>query len=87
MKRTNTQSGIIPRLYRNLLPVQILLVVIGGLNSVIDNAFAANLLGPGAVAATGLFSPVGNLLNAINTLIFGGAVCGWRRFSAILPVY
>ena len=78
MKRTNTQSGIIPRLYRNLLPVQILLVVIGGLNSVIDNAFAANLLGPGAVAATGLFSPVGNLLNAINTLIFGGAqvLCG-----------
>jgi Na+-driven multidrug efflux pump/anti-sigma regulatory factor (Ser/Thr protein kinase) len=61
-----------------LLPIQILLVIIGGLNSIIDNAFAANLLGPDAMVATGLFSPVGNFLNAINVLLFGGAqvLCG-----------
>jgi len=74
----NTNSGIIPRLYMKLLPIQILLVIIGGLNSIIDNAFAANLLGPDAMVATGLFSPVGNFLNAINVLLFGGAqvLCG-----------
>ena len=72
------QSGIIPRLYMKLLPVQILLVIIGGMNSIIDNAFAANLLGSGAMAVTGLFSPVSNFLNGINALVFGGAqlLCG-----------
>ena len=61
-----------------LLPVQILLVIIGGMNSIIDNAFAANLLGAGAMAVTGLFSPVSNFLNGINALVFGGAqlLCG-----------
>ncbi len=74
----NTGSKIIPRLYMKLLPIQILLVIIGGMNSIIDNAFAANLLGSDAMAVTGLFSPVSNLLNAINTLIFGGSqvLCG-----------
>ena len=74
----NTHSGIIPRLYMKLLPIQILLVIIGGMNAIIDNAFAANLLGPGAMAVTGLFSPVANFLNAVNTLVFGGAqvLCG-----------
>ncbi len=74
----NTHSGIIPRLYMKLLPIQILLVIIGGLNSIIDNAFAANFLGSDAMAVTGLFSPVTNFLNAINALVFGGAqvLCG-----------
>ena len=68
----NTHSEIIPRLYMKLLPIQILLVIIGGLNSIIDNAFAANFLGSDAMAVTGLFSPVTNFLNAINALVFGG---------------
>lgn len=71
-------SEIIPRLYMKLLPVQILLVIIGGMNAIIDNAFAANLLGAEAMAVTGLFSPVSNFLNAVNGLVFGGAqvLCG-----------
>ena len=61
-----------------LLPMQIVLVIIGGINAVIDNAFAGNLIGTGAMAVTGLFSPVTNLLNGVNALIFGGAqvLCG-----------
>lgn len=73
------QTGMIPRLYMKLLPIQILLVIIGGMNSIIDNAFAANLMKEtGAMAVTGLFSPVSNLLNGINALVFGGAqlLCG-----------
>ncbi|MCR4590117.1 MAG: hypothetical protein K5668_04800 [Lachnospiraceae bacterium] len=72
------QSEIIPRLYMKLLPMQIILVIIGGINSIIDNAFAGNLIGPQAMAVTGLFSPVTNLLNGVNALIFGGAqvLCG-----------
>ena len=77
-EKLSHQSEIIPRLYLKLLPVQIILAVIGGANSIIDNLFAGNLIGPKAVAITGLFGPVTFLLNAINSLIFGGAqvLCG-----------
>ena len=76
--REDGQSEIIPRLYLKLLPVQIVLVIIGGINGIIDNAFAGNLIGAQAMAVTGLFSPVTNLLLGMNALIFGGAqvLCG-----------
>lgn len=76
--KASHQSEIIPRLYLKLLPVQIILVIIGGANSIIDNIFAGNLIGPEAMAITGLFSPVGFLLSGVNALIFGGAqvLCG-----------
>ncbi|MCR5674668.1 MAG: ATP-binding protein [Lachnospiraceae bacterium] len=72
------QSEIIPRLYMKLLPIQIVLAIIGGINAIIDNAFAGNLIGSQAMAVTGLFSPVTNLLLGVNALIFGGAqvLCG-----------
>ncbi len=74
----SASSEIIPRLYIKLLPVQIVLVIIGGVNAIIDNAFAGNLIGPQAMAVTGLFCPVTNLLNGVNALVFGGAqvLCG-----------
>ncbi len=76
--KTVTGSEIIPRLYMKLVPVQIVLVIIGGVNAIIDNAFAGNLIGKDAMAVTGLFSPVPNLLGGLNALIFGGAqvLCG-----------
>ena len=76
--KTSNQSEIIPRLYLKLLPIQIVLVIIGGANSIIDNGFAGNLIGPQAMAVTGLFSPVFFLLNGVNALLFGGAqvLCG-----------
>ena len=74
----NRHSEIIPRLYMKLLPIQIVLVIIGGVNAIIDNTFAGNILGAEAMAVTGLFGPVSNFLNAVNVLIFGGAqvLCG-----------
>ena len=76
--KTPEQSELIPRLYMKLLPVQIVLVIIGGVNAIIDNAFAGNLIGEQAMAVTGLFSPVPNFLGGVNALIFGGAqvLCG-----------
>ena len=47
-----THSEIIQRLYLKLLPVQIVLVLIGGVNGIIDNAFAGNLIGQQAMAVT-----------------------------------
>ncbi len=77
-KKQLSQPEIIPRLYLKLLPVQIILVIIGGANSIIDNGFAGNLISRQAMAVTGLFSPVIFLLGGVSALIFGGAqvLCG-----------
>ncbi|MEE3468234.1 MAG: MATE family efflux transporter [Eubacterium sp.] len=66
------------RLYMRLLPVQIILVIISGVNNVIDSTFASNLIGPEAMAVAGLFFPVLNLINSINVLFAGGSqiMCG-----------
>ena len=66
------------RLYMRLLPIQIVLVIIAGVNNIIDSAFAGNLIGAEAMAVVGLFFPVLNLINSINVLFSGGAqiMCG-----------
>ena len=74
-KRDDKMMG---RLFLRLLPVQIILVIIAGINNVVDSAFASNLIGADAMAVTGLFFPVLNLINSINVLFSGGAqiMCG-----------
>lgn len=69
---------MIGRLYMRLLPIQIVLVIISGVNNIIDSAFVGNLIGPEAMAVVGLFFPVLNLINSINVLFSGGAqiMCG-----------
>ena len=49
---------MIGRLYMRLLPIQIVLVIISGVNNIIDSAFVGNLIGPEAMAVVGLFFPV-----------------------------
>ena len=46
------------KLFFSLVPVQILLVMCGGVNVIIDGAFASNLIGPEAVASTDLYGPM-----------------------------
>ena len=69
---------MIGRLYMRLLPIQIVLVIISGVNNIIDSAFVGNLIGPEAMAVVGLFFPVLNLINSINVLFSNGAqiMCG-----------
>ncbi len=66
------------RLFFSMVPVQILVVMCGGVNVIIDTAFAGNLIGKSALAATGLYGPVSQVLNTINVLLFCGAqvLCG-----------
>jgi len=54
------------------------LVLSGGLNVIIDSVFASNLIGPDAMAVTGLYTPLAKILDTINALMFGGAqiLCG-----------
>ena len=78
MKTNKYANDITLRVFFSLIPVQILLVLCGGLNVVIDGVFASNLIGPDAMAVTGLYAPFAKILDTINALFFGGAqiLCG-----------
>ena len=73
-----SDSKLITKIFLRMIPVQILLVVISGVNTVIDGAFASNFIGPDAMAVTELFMPFNKILDAINALMFGGSqlLCG-----------
>ena len=77
MKSTYDET-ITRRLFFSMVPVQILLVMCGGVNVIIDGVFASNFIGNDAMAVTGLYGPLATILNMINTLIFCGAqiLCG-----------
>ncbi len=66
------------RLFFRLLPVQILLIAIGCLNSVIDGAVATAVIGPDAMAVLGLYAPVGKCADALTAVFLGGTqiLCG-----------
>lgn len=66
------------RLFFRLLPVQILLIAIGCLNSVIDGAVASSHIGPGAMSVLGLYGPLGKCTDALTAVFLGGTqiLCG-----------
>ena len=66
------------RLFFRLLPVQILLIAVGCLNSVIDGTVASSAIGPDAMAVLGLYAPVGKCVDALVAVFLGGSqiMCG-----------
>ena len=73
-----TDSRMISRLFFSLLPVQILLVAIGSINGVIDGTIAGAVIGPQAMAVTGLYMPVTKVTETVNAVLLGGSqiLCG-----------
>ncbi|MBR1663853.1 MAG: ATP-binding protein [Ruminococcus sp.] len=71
-------SGIITRLFFRLLPVQIILVAIGSVNSIIDGAVAGKFIGPAALSVIGLYFPMLKLADTVNAVLVGGSqiLCG-----------
>lgn len=71
-------SGIITRLFFRLLPVQIILVAIGSVNSIIDGAVAGKFIGPAALSVIGLYYPMLKLADTVNAVLVGGSqiLCG-----------
>ena len=69
---------MISKVFFRLLPVQILLIAVGCLNSVIDGAVAASAIGPDAMAVLGLYAPVGKCVDALVAVFLGGSqiMCG-----------
>ncbi|MBO4266861.1 MAG: ATP-binding protein [Lachnospiraceae bacterium] len=74
--RSNMQ--LTTHLLFRLLPMQIILAMIGSINSIISGLFATNYVGTDAMAAVGVYNPINMLVYAISTMLVGGAVilCG-----------
>lgn len=73
-----TDSKIISKLFFRLLPVQILFVAIGSVNSVIDSVVASNVIGMEAMTVIGLFGPYMQFLETLSLVLLSGAqiLCG-----------
>ncbi len=73
-----SDSRMIQKLFFSLIPVQILLVAIGSLNSVIDGVMASRFIGPDAMTVTGLYMPLIKIIETINAVLLGGSqiLCG-----------
>ena len=69
---------MVEKLLFRLLPVQILLAAVGAVNGVVSSFFATNYVGVDAMAAVGLYSPVGMLATSLSTILVGGSaiLCG-----------
>ena len=73
-----TDEQMISKLFFKLLPVQILLVAVGSINSLIDGAMAGHFIGPAAMAMIGLYAPAVKIIETINAVLLGGSqiLCG-----------
>ena len=71
-------TKIITRLFFRLLPVQIMLVAIGSINSIIDGAIAGKYIGTVALTVIGLYVPILKIIDSVNAVLTSGSqiLCG-----------
>ena len=66
------------KLLFRLLPFQILLAVVGSINSIVSTLFASNAVGMTSMSAIGLYSPINMIFTSCGTILVGGStiMCG-----------
>ena len=66
------------KIFFKLLPVQILIVAMGSINSVVDGVIAGRFINAASVGVIGLFFVMVNMINAISSVFLGGSsvLCG-----------
>ncbi len=71
-------TRIIRKQYFQLLPYQVLLIVINAVNGIVDGVFASNVIGKTAMTAIGMFGPFNHLLYALSMMLVSGSqiLCG-----------
>lgn len=77
MKNTSS-NAMISHLFYKLLPVQVLIVAMGSINSIVDGIMAGQFVNSEAVAVIGLFYTVVGILSAVASVLLGGTsiLCG-----------
>lgn len=72
-KNTNpNQTDIIQKLFFKLLPVQILIIAMGSINSIVDGVIAGRFIDSTSVGVIGLYYSMVNILNAVGSVLLGG---------------
>ena len=66
------------RLFYKLLPVQILIIAMGSINSIVDGAVAGRFIDAESVGVIGLYYTMINVLAAVSSVLLGGSsiLCG-----------
>ena len=77
-ENNSIDTKIITKLFFRLLPVQIILVAIGSINSIIDGAIAGKYIGTVALTVIGLYVPILKIIDGINAVLTSGSqiLCG-----------
>lgn len=71
-------NKLISKLYFNMLPVQVLIVAMGSVNTIVDGAMAGRFISASAVGVVGLYYPIVNIIEASGAVLLGGSsvLCG-----------
>ena len=69
---------MIIKLFKRLLPVQILLAAISTINGIISGIYGSNFIGPDVMSVVGLYNPIYTCFLTISTILLGGTqvLCG-----------
>lgn len=70
--RKSSDNKVLKRLFFKLLPVQIVLIGMGSINSIIDGTIAGHFIDERTVGVIGLFYAVITIISAISSVILGG---------------
>ncbi len=78
MNEAAANAQMVTKLLFRLLPIQIVLAAVNAVSSIVSSVFASNYVGNTAMTAIGLFGPINMFINAISTMLVGGAgiLCG-----------
>ncbi len=78
MNKHTADSSLLTRLFFRLLPVQILIVAMGSVNSIVDGVTAARFISPASVGVIGLHYTLVRVMEAVSAVLIGGSavLCG-----------
>ena len=78
MKNGNSQSKVLVHLFFRLLPVQVLIVAMGSINSIVDGVVAARGIDAATIGVIGLYFSMVRIFEAVGSVFLGGTavLCG-----------
>ena len=77
-KKTDMGYRMVRKQYFQLVPYQVLLIVVNAVNGIVDSIFASNIIGQTAMTAIGMFGPFNHFLYAVSMMLVSGSqiLCG-----------
>ncbi len=76
----DTGTKLVGKLFFSMLPVQIVIFAMGGVNSIVDGAMAGRFIDASSVGVVGLYFSMVNIINAAGSVLLGGTAVLCGRF-------